>query len=356
MILAIGVSNMYDYYFSQIRAADRFATVELEELLGAEGIRLDANLDYTVGLYDGNDRLAATGSCFANTLRCLAVDRAQQGEGLLAKVLTHLVEYEMQRGISHLFIYTKTDKTFYFADLGFSEIARVNGLASFMENRRDGFKSYLERLARQKLDGDSAALVMNCNPFTLGHRWLVERAAAEKKNVHLFVVSEDASFFPFKDRLRLVEQGCSDLKNVVLHETGSYMISSAVFPSYFLQDDLSAITAQARLDVALFIRIAAALGISARFVGEEPFSEVTGVYNQIMSEELPRAGIECRVVPRRECGGLPISASHVRRLLREENLEAARALVPQTTYEYLLSPAGRAVIEKLKAAENVVHY
>lgn len=347
---------MYDYYISEIRPGDRHAMEELRALLAAEGIRLDANLDYTVGLYDDNDRLAATGSCYANTLRCLAVSGERQGEGLLAKILTHLIDYQMRRGNAHLFVYTKTDKAFFFSDLGFTEIARVDGLVSFMENRRDGFSSYLKRLAERRAPGSAAALVMNCNPFTLGHRWLAEKTAAENDTVHLFVVSEDKSFFPFKDRYELVKKGCADLKNIVLHETGSYMISSAVFPSYFLEDDRTVIRAQAKLDVTLFKKIAAALGVNARYVGEEPFSKVTRIYNEIMSEELPQAGIACVIIPRREENGEPISASRVRALLRGGDLEAVRALVPDTTFEYLTSPAGREVIEKLKAADSVTHY
>lgn len=348
---------MYDdYSFCEIRVSDKPGIKELNAFLAAEGIKPDANLDYTVGLYDEDRNLMATGSCFANTLRCLAVDTSRQGEGLLSKVLTHLIDYQMERGISHLFLYTKTDKAFFFADLGFTEIARVDGLVSFMENRRDGFSSYLRELSKQKRGGGAAALVMNCNPFTLGHRCLVEKAAADNETAHLFVVSEDASFFPFKDRYELVRQGCADLKNVVLHETGSYIISNAVFPSYFLEDEESAIKAQAKLDVALFKKIAAALGVVTRYVGEEPFSKVTRIYNEIMAAELPQAGIDCAVIPRKEMYGEPISASRVRRLLREERLPEVRPLVPGTTFDYLLSPAGRQVIKKLKEAEAVTHY
>lgn len=346
---------MYDYYFSEIRAGDQYARKELLALLDAEGICLDVNLDYTVGLYDSNDKLAGTGSCFANTLRCMAVDRARQGEGLLGKVLTHLIDYQMQRGNSHLFLYTKTNTAFFFADLGFTEIACVDDLVSFMENRKNGFASYLGELSK-KNRGASAAVVMNCNPFTLGHRWLIEKAAAENALLHIFVVSEDASFFPFKDRFELVKKGCADLNNVIVHETGSYMISSAVFPSYFLEDVNCVIKAQAELDITLFQKIASALEIRARYVGEEPFSKVTGIYNEIMEKKLPEAGIKYVVIPRKEAGGLPISASHVRMLLREDRLEETRELLPASTFDYLLSPVGQEVIRKLKEARTVEHY
>ena len=346
---------MEDYTLSEIRLGDKRGIAELDRLLAKEKIKRDAHLDYIVGLYDDYG-LVASGACFADTLRCLAVDGAHQGEGLLNRVVSHLVDYQMRRGHSHLFIYTKTDKTRFFADLGFYEIARVDGRAAFMENRRNGFSSYLERLSGQKRDGESAALVMNCNPFTLGHRYLVEQAALRNDVVHLFAVSEDASLFPFADRYAMIEAGCADLKNVVLHRTESYMISSAVFPSYFLKDEQSAIEVQARLDIALFGKIAAVLGVRRRYVGEEPFSSVTRIYNETMLRELPAAGIELVVVPRREIGGEPVSASRVRQMIHDGRLDEIRPLVPQSTFDYFGTEAGLRIVRRIQAASEVVHY
>ena len=347
---------MSGYTLSEIRPGDRRGREELHKLLNGENIRLDANLDYTVGLYNADYRLVATGSCFANTLRCLAVDGTHQGEGLLNLVVSHLVEYQIQRGNNHLFLYTKTDKTPFFSDLGFHEIARVQNKVAFMENRRDGFSSFLNRLAADRRDDASAGLVMNCNPFTLGHRWLAEQAAEHNATAHLFVVTEDASLFPFADRYALVAAGCADLKNVILHETGSYMISGAVFPSYFLEDEASVIEAQARLDLALFVKIAAVLGIRRRYVGEEPFSKVTGIYNEIMTKELPANGIECIVIPRKTLNGQPISASRVRQLIHDGQMDAVRAMVPSTTFDYFSTEAGDKVVRRIREASTVVHY
>jgi [citrate (pro-3S)-lyase] ligase len=344
------------YSLSRIFPSDRRGQAELDRLLTGEHIRRDPNLDYTVGLYDSNHKLVATGSTFGNSLRCLAVDSRYQGEGLMAQVVSHLVSRQMTQGHSHLFIYTKSDKTAIFGDLGFYEIARVEGEVAFMENRRTGFADFLSGLSAQRRAGQCAALVMNCNPFTLGHRHLVEQAAAQNDWVHLFVVSEDASLFPFADRFALVKAGCAHMPNVILHETGSYMISSAVFPSYFLEDDESAIAVQARLDLQLFGSIARSLGVTRRYVGDEPFSKVTGLYNRIMADELPAAGIDCIVIPRKEQDGLAISASHVRQLIKEGPIEAIRPLVPPTTYDYFFTEAGQAVVDKIRTANNVIHY
>jgi [citrate (pro-3S)-lyase] ligase len=348
---------MDDYSLSEIRVTDKRGLAEVDGLLRKEKIRRDPNLDYIVGLYDEDYHLVATGACFANTLRCLAVDDAHQGEGLLNRVVSHLVEHQLERGNAHLFLYTKADKARFFSDLGFHEIARVGGEVVFMENQKRGFSSFLETLAADKKDGsNAAALVMNCNPFTLGHRYLVERASAQNEVVHLFVVSEDASLFSFADRYAMIEAGCADLSNVVLHETQSYMISNAVFPSYFLEDEESVVRVQACLDLALFVKIARALGITRRYVGEEPFSKVTGIYNEIMTNKLTEAGIECVVVTRKLAGERPISASEVRQLIHDGQLDAIRPLVPQSTFDYFETEEGRKTAERIRASSAVLHH
>lgn len=86
---------------------------------------------------------------------------------------------------------------------------------------------------------------MNANPFTLGHLYLTERASAENDTVHLFMVSEDASLIPFKVRRRLVTEGTSHLDNIIYHDSGPYIISSATFPSYFQKDMDSVIESHA---------------------------------------------------------------------------------------------------------------
>ena len=346
-----------DTYFSEIRASDSRSLAEADRLLNQEGIRREERLDYITGLYDDDHNLLATGACFANTLRCLAVDSSHQGEGLLNRVVSHLIEYQAQRGNVHLFLYTDSGNAKFFLSLGFYEIARVRGM-SFMENRKDGFSSFLDRVrsSRRIKEGRTAALVMNCNPFTLGHRHLVEYTSRENDEAHLFVVSEDASFFSSDGRFAMVKAGCSDLNNVILHRTESYMISSAVFPGYFFNDGESAIEAQTRLDLVLFGKIAAALGVTRRYVGEEPLSQVTRLYNEAMMRELPGLGIECVVIPRREHGGQPISASRVRSLIRDGDLEAVRSLVPPSTFDYLMSDAGRKTMELIRSADSVLKF
>ena len=250
------------YSIAQIYPNDKRRMAQVDALLAQEGIQRDKNLDYICGMFDEDYRVIATGSCFGNTLRCFAVDHTHQGEGLMNEVVSHLIDYQASRGNIRLFLYTKPGTAKFFGDLGFYEIARVTDRLVFMENRRNGFSEYLEALKKDRRDeGVSAAVVMNANPFTLGHQYLVETAAAQCDTLHLFVVSEDASLFPADVRKRLVQEGVRHLPNVIVHDCGPYMISSATFPSYFLKDSETVIESQARLDVQIFIRIAEVLNV-----------------------------------------------------------------------------------------------
>ena len=347
---------MSDYSISQVYPRDAKAIAQIDALLEAEGIRRDGNLDYICAMFDENYRVIATGSCFGNTLRCFAVSSAHQGEGLLNEIISHLMEVQQARGNLHLFLYTKVKSAKFFGDLGFHEIARVDGTLVFMENRKSGFPNYLNNLEKTKKEGVSAALVMNANPFTLGHQYLAETAAGRCDTLHLFVLSEDASLVPFSVRKKLVQAGVAHIPNVVLHDSGPYIISSATFPSYFLKDEAAVIDGHARLDLAVFTKIAQALNVTHRFVGEEPTSQVTGLYNKIMAEELPKAGIQCHIIPRKEAGGRAISASTVRVALQNSDWDTLRTLVPQTTLDYFTSPEAAPVLARIRRAGNVVHY
>lgn len=347
---------MSEYALTQVSLSDKRMLAQVDALLVENGITRDANLDYICAMVDGENRVIATGSCFGATLRCFAVSQQHQGEGLLNEVVSHLMEYQMARGYTHLFLYTKIKSAKFFQSLGFYEIARVDGTLVFMENRRNGFPSYLSRLEKTARPGVSGAIVMNANPFTLGHQYLVETAAGRCDTLHLFLLSEDASLVPFGVRKQLVQAGTVHLKNVVLHDSGPYIISNATFPSYFLKDDAAVIQGHAKLDLAIFVRIARALGVTVRFVGEEPTSQVTGLYNEIMAAQLPENGIDCVILPRKEALGKAISASTVRAALQAGDWQTLSRLVPQTTLDYFRSSEAEPVLRRIRSAENVVHY
>ncbi len=342
---------------TRITSADRKENAQVDALLEQEGIQRDGNLDYTCGIFDDRWNLIATGSCFRNTIRCLAVSSARQGEGLLNQIIGHLMEVQMLRGNTHLFLYTKPDAVKFMSDLGFYEIARVSGKLVFMENRRNGFSRFLGELAKQPLTGQRiAGIVMNANPFTKGHLHLVTRAAEENDVVHLFLLSEEAGPIPFAVRKKLVTEGVRHLDNVICHDSGPYIISSATFPSYFLKDADTVIRTQAELDLKIFVKIAQTLGIQRRYAGEEPSSHVTALYNRIMAEKLPQQGVAFVEIPRLTVAGSVISASTVRQAIKENRLDTVREFLPPETYDFFAGSEGEAVCAAIRGEKNVIHY
>lgn len=183
--------------------------------------------------------------------------------------------------------------------------------------------------------GTAGAIVMNCNPFTYGHRHLIERAAGEVDRLYVFVVEEDKSFFKFADRLEMVKAGVADLSNVAVFPSGRFMISSLTFPEYFMKDYVKERDFDVSSDVKTFCeRIAPRLGITVRFAGAEPFDPVTANYNACMAQLLPRHGIRFREVPRFEVAGRGVvNATEVRRLIAASDWSALEALVPPSTLE-----------------------
>jgi [citrate (pro-3S)-lyase] ligase len=293
---------------------------------------------------DTGGEIIATGSLDGNVLKCIAVSPLHQSEGLAARVVTELVQEAARNGRFHLFIYTKPANEALFTDLGFYPIANTDAVL-LMENKRDGVTRFVADLKkppasdgakRDGVIGAIGAVVANCNPFTKGHLYLIENAARQCSCLHLLILSEDRSSFSTDTRWSLVQAGVAHIPNVILHPTGPYLVSAATFPDYFLKDTVSPQMVNTALDIAIFAeRFARPLGITHRFVGTEPFDPVTAAYNQQMKELLPGYGITLVEMPRLESDGNAVSASRVRRLLQEKNLDAISGLVPATTYDYL---------------------
>ena len=297
---------------------------------------LDAQDDalQTVLVWDG-EMLIATGSRTGNLLKYIAVDPARQGEGLLAKVLTALRQEAFREGHSQLFLYTKPRNEPLFADLMFYPVAQT-GDVLLMEDRRDGIGQFIRQLPAETHSGKVGAAVMNCDPFTLGHQYLVETAAKACDHLYIFVLSEDRGYFSASDRLEMVRRGTAHLNNVTVLPTGPYLISSATFPTYFLKDRDQADRIHCQLDVEIFARhFAPAFSIKTRFVGTEPLSPLTQQYNVILKSQLPSRGIRVEEIPRLTQGNVPVSASAVRAALKAGDLLTVKNLVPQTTFAYL---------------------
>lgn len=316
---------------------DQVKKQQWSAFLAAADLIPDDQLDYTIGIYD-QEKLIGTGSIFQNILKCIAIDSSYQNENLLSKIVQALRERLQEIGYHHYFLYTKPQTSKLFHSLGFTEIAATEELV-FMEQGFPNFEDYLTELKKYRTQTKhNAAIVMNANPFTNGHLYLVTEAAKTVETVYLFVLSEERSLFDAKTRFKLVKEGVRHLSNVVVLPTREYMVSSATFPSYFLKDQAKASIAQVQavLDATLFKKkIASALSISTRFVGEEPFSEVTELYNQAMKKTFG-AELKLVILPRKRIGEEEISATKVRTLMEQENYAAIKPLVPPTTFEEII--------------------
>lgn len=328
----------------------------VDALLHSSGLRRDPLADYICGVFDDDFVLCATGSCCQNTLRCLAVKDSYRGEGLMNLVVSHLCEVQAARGNTHLFLYTKPQSAPFFRDLGFYEIVRTTDVA-FLENRRNGFESWLDQLEGSDTPREqTACVVMNANPFTLGHRYLLEQVCKKNRAVHVFVLSEAHGPISPPIRRRLVELGTTDLPEIILHDSGPYIISSATFPSYFLRQDQQTSQVQAQLDLEIFARIARKLNIGIRYAGQEPFSEVTALYNRVMAESLPRYNVIFQEIPRFSLNGRAVSASDVRQAIHDDRMDAARELLPESTWLFLTGADGQDTIQAIRQAKEIIHH
>ena len=204
------------------------------------------------------------------------------------------------------------------------------------DEQLNDYRKSLRKIYREKLAPRVGAIVMNCNPFTLGHRYLVEQALKHCDRLIVFVVEEDKSVFPFADRLQLVKENLADLKNVLVLPSGEFIISSRTFEEYFNKESLQEHKIDTSTDVTLFAsKIAPCLNISVRFAGEEPFDTVTRQYNETMARILPQYGLKFVEIPRLKKNNTPISASHVRELVKAREFNELKKFVPKKTLAYL---------------------
>jgi len=315
-------------YYRNLRENEK---EKLLAFLQSEGLSYDEGCNFTVcAIEDGE--IIASGSLDGNVLKCIAVSSAHQGEGLSATIVSALRSEAFDRGETHLFLFTKPKNIDMFEGLSFYPVAKTKD-ALLMESVKDGCLNFVAALPKK--EGVCGAVVANCNPFTLGHRYLIEQASKACDWLYLFILSEDKSFFSANTRLELAKKGVADLPNVIVCETGKYLISSATFPTYFLKDK-AVEDVKCDMDIEIFTRyFAPALSITRRFVGTEPLSQTTNAYNARLKALLPEKGVELQIIDRKESRGEAISASRVRALIEKGDRESILKLVPKSTMDYI---------------------
>jgi len=317
-----------------------------KDLIERNGLCFEAGYDELFGIHELGE-LVAVGARSGSILKMLVVEPSHQGGPLLGELVTTLLGRGLDAGFESLFIYTKPEYAQTFESLNFTLLAS-QGKVALLEYGK-GLKTWLAGQRSLIRPGLNGAVVMNCNPFTNGHRYLAESAARQVDNLYLFVVREDRSLFPFDVRFRLVQEGVRDIGNVILLDTSRYIVSGATFPTYFLKKDDPVARIQMELDVTLFAsRIAPFFGITRRFVGTEPNCQLTDSYNATMKRLLPVYGIELIEIERKQAASGVISASRVRELIARNELSQLADYVPASTLAYLLSEAGEPIRNQLQ--------
>ena len=361
-----------EYEIRQLPLTLRAYRQRVERFLAENSLRLD-DVDYYAGVYAvGDDELLAGGGLKGNVIKCIAVGNRLRDEGMSNRLVSHLISRAHEQGFTTIRVFTKPDNLHIFESLSFRLLA-TSPKAILMETG-DGLKRYCNLLStisstesistristETMYKGESIShsslpaprsskkgvIVMNANPFTRGHRYLIEQAARQVDHLFVMAVKEDLSTFGYEERLAMIQAGCRELNNVSVVEGSDYAISATTFPTYFLKQLSDASDTQMTLDLDLFARhISPALQASVRFVGSEPTDRLTRRYNELMEQLLPEKGIEVKEIERllmpSESDEIEqdtaISASAVRRFLNEGSLLKAAALVPPTTLPYLIA-------------------
>lgn len=335
----------------------RYDVELIRRFLSPMGFYFDpAEVEYSVILYTLNDDIVGVGSVQGKILKYVAVSPMYRESGAFARIVTHLTEHVMEK-YQQAFVFTRPENITRFVGLGYKHIVSAEPLISVMEfgyKGIDDYKKYLQSIKVEQVMGSIAAIVMNCNPFTLGHKYLVEKASAANGLVYLFVVEEDRSVIPFKHRWEIIRRGIAHLPNVVMVRGDEYIVSSATFPNYFLKNESPDMVTQkqAELDIRLFCEhIVPILGIQSRYVGTEDYCPTTRLYNKAMRDLLPASNITFIEVPRKKVDASEkdfISATKVREAIRNGHENELDGLLPATTLDYIQSDQFSEVKEAIR--------
>ncbi len=366
----------------------------IEAFLKRNGLRID-DMNYYAAVLDDDGEMIAGGGLKDDVIKCVAVDDAHKGEAIANTLVSHLISHANQEGYGCIKLFTKPKNRQLFESLSFRLLAEapeailmetgIGGISNTVEalkkikEKSEKYKEYnkeckedskkCKEIGKTNLNTTTSqhhttstpqhlttsppqhlntttpqhltttpprggVVVMNCNPFTLGHRYLIEQAAKQVERLYVMVVKEDCSLFAYTERKAMVEQGVADIENVSVIDGSDYAISRATFPTYFLKRLDDAADTQMLLDLDLFRRhIAPALGATVRFVGTEPTDQLTRRYNQLMHEALK----DVRETARLEKDGYAVSASRVRKAMEEGDMNTIRQLVPPTTLPYIIA-------------------
>lgn len=315
-----------------IGTADRRAARDLVE--GCD-LRFEDDVDDLIGVFAGG-RLAACGARAGRILKMLVVAPEHRGTGLVADIVAELMRRGREAGCDGFFIVTRPSTAAAFERLGFKPL--VTHEKAVLLEHGNGLLAYLRARVSLVRGGNNGAVVVNADPFSLGHQYLVERAAELADTVYVMVPSEGRFTLPPAARLDLARRGTAHIPNAIVTDTGPYLLSSATFPAYFLKPGDQPDQIRLDIDVDLFGRhIAPVFQIRTRIVGTEPLDPVLRAYNQTLRRRLGQWDIRLVEIERRKQGDQWINTGQVHHALARGDWRQVEASVPPTTLAYLRS-------------------
>lgn len=336
------------FFSDKINKNNPLEVEEIKSFLKIFNVEYD-NPDVTYVIRDGG-KIIATGSAQGNILKYFFARCDYAGQGAISIIYDSLLDYIFEEGYTSYFIFTTPNNKNIFESLGLKSVHSTESvllLEGGFYNYQKWVKGVKETIGDKK--GRRGAIIVNCNPMTLGHKYLMKTALDEVDELLIFVVEEDLSIFPFKDRYNIIVNEFKDEKKVKVLKGGPYIISRGTFPTYFIKQKDRMLEIYTELDAKIFAeKIAKDLSIDIRFLGSEPKDIVTNTYNNSLKGILEANGIEVKIITRIESNGNPISASYVRQLLKEKKFEEAYKLLPNSTIEFLKSDKGKKIINEIK--------
>ncbi len=304
------------------------------------------DITYSILVYDKDD-IVATASLANNVMKCFLVAPSYQQQNITNLMFEHLVHILHENDIDHYFVFTLPQNESVFTSLHMKRVVLTMNTV-LLEGGRFIQEVLLDLKTTYHISNKpKAAVIINANPMTNGHLYLIETAAMENEEVLVFVVSEDLSSFPFVDRFAIIQKATAHLQNVTVLPTLSYLVSRITFPKYFLKEDQLIQDEQTLVDVLVYKEYYTKMfHIKCRYLGEEPYSYNTKKYNQVLKDYL---GNHVKIIPRKEYRNQPISASLVRKLIKSNKISKIKSYVPEATYEYLTSETGQKVIQSIQS-------
>lgn len=334
-----------DYTFQKHSAAEAAGDSTICSLLARHGCALRDAAATIISEHAPDGSLVGVGGIAGDTVKCVAVadtHGACTERELLLPLMTELVATAWEAGEKNLLMYCSPDRTDSFSRCGFMTLAVVPGLACLMENNRQRLHDYRKMLAELRRPGERiAAISLEGAPFTLGHRFIVEKAASENDWVHVFMRRTAVSFFSPNDRLAMARHGVADFPNVTVHPMTVYSFSRGIFPACFIADEKSREKARTGIETQLFRKhLATALGITRLYTGAPSLTDEGGRYNTdlaawLKAETVDAPALELVQIPRFAVHDETLSSSTVRAVMTTRSLEAVRGMIPESSYLYI---------------------